>query len=309
MSATFSRPARHRRADGVLPERIFVGLFFLGWDWLTKRQHLAVTFLMAIGLNLAVALWILIANGWMQSDRRGVLARNHAHGDDQLRRSASNPVAQVVFVHTVAVGHVTASVFVMGISAWYILKRRDLAFARALCGRGRVRPSPVAVRDRAGRRKLAKTLGDVQRVKLAAIEGEWKTALLAAFTRCSASRARPSANACRGQNPGALGTDRGPAQLDLLIKGLSDLEKGKRELRPVRPDRPWGADQDPQRDNRRKWRAVRRPFRATRLLPAAQAVRRRSGAGHARADQGGCRLQHHPGAWPLAVPRWPALAL
>ena len=46
-------------------ESTFVGMFFLGWDRLTRRQHLGVTFLMAVGTNLS-ALWILIANGWMQ---------------------------------------------------------------------------------------------------------------------------------------------------------------------------------------------------------------------------------------------------
>ena len=47
-------------------ESTFVGLFFFGWDRLSKRQHLAVTWLVALGSNFS-ALWILIANGWMQN--------------------------------------------------------------------------------------------------------------------------------------------------------------------------------------------------------------------------------------------------
>ena len=64
-------------------ESTFVGLFFLGWDRLTKRQHLMVTVLTALGSNLS-ALWILVANGWMQNPVGAVFTRHHAHGDDRL---------------------------------------------------------------------------------------------------------------------------------------------------------------------------------------------------------------------------------
>jgi len=111
-------------------ESTFVGMFFLGWERLSKRQHLLVTFLMAIGTNLS-ALWILIANGWMQNP---VGAEFNL---DTMRMELTsfadlifNPVAQVKFIHTVAGGYVAASMFVMGISAWYLLKGRDLAFAK-----------------------------------------------------------------------------------------------------------------------------------------------------------------------------------
>ncbi len=70
-------------------ESTFIGLFFLGWERLTKRQHLAVTFLMAVGSNLS-AMWILIANGWMQNPvGLGVQLRDHAHGDDELLGGAA----------------------------------------------------------------------------------------------------------------------------------------------------------------------------------------------------------------------------
>ena len=62
-------------------ESTFIGLFFFGWDRLSKQQHLMVTILMAVGTNLS-ALWILIANGWMQNPgRRRIQLRDHAHGD------------------------------------------------------------------------------------------------------------------------------------------------------------------------------------------------------------------------------------
>ena len=111
-------------------ESTLVGLFFFGWDRLSKVQHLAVTWLVALGSNLS-ALWILIANGWMQNpvgaEFNYVTMRMEMTSFSEV---IFNPVAQVKFVHTVSAGYVTGAMFVLAISAWYMLKGRDLAFAR-----------------------------------------------------------------------------------------------------------------------------------------------------------------------------------
>ncbi len=156
-------------------ESTFVGMFFLGWERLSKRQHLLATFLMALGTNLS-ALWILIANGWMQNPVGAEF--NYETMRMELTSFADlifNPVAQVKFIHTVAGGYVAASMFVMGISAWYILKGRDLAFAKrsfsVAAGFGLASIlSVIVLGDESGYE-----VGDVQKVKLAAIEAEWET--------------------------------------------------------------------------------------------------------------------------------------
>lgn len=111
-------------------ESTFVGLFFFGWDRLGKVQHLAVTWLVALGSNMS-ALWILVANGWMQnpiaSEFNFETMRMEMLSFSEL---VLNPVAQVKFVHTVASGYTTGAMFILGISAWYLLKGRDLAFAK-----------------------------------------------------------------------------------------------------------------------------------------------------------------------------------
>ena len=156
-------------------ESTFIGLFFFGWDRLTKRQHLLVTFLTAFGSNMS-ALWILVANGWMQNpvgaDFSFETMRMEMTSFSEL---LLNPVAQVKFVHTVSAGYVTGAMFVLGISAYYLLKGRDLEFARrsfaiaaafglaAAC-------SVIVLGDESGYE-----LGDVQKTKLAAIEAEWET--------------------------------------------------------------------------------------------------------------------------------------
>src|SRR5664279_2961112 len=110
-------------------EATFVGLFFFGWNRLSRIEHLMVTVLLAIGTNLS-ALWILIANAWMQNP---VGARFNV---DTMRMEVTdfmavlfNPVAQAKFVHTVSAGYVTGSVFVLAVSAWYLLRGRHVKFA------------------------------------------------------------------------------------------------------------------------------------------------------------------------------------
>ena len=110
-------------------EATFVGLFFFGWDRLTKVQHLAVTALMALGTNLS-ALWILIANGWMQYPigARFNIATMRMEVTD-FSAVLFNPVAQDKFVHTTSAGYVTGSMFVLAISAYYLLRGRNRALA------------------------------------------------------------------------------------------------------------------------------------------------------------------------------------
>ncbi len=156
-------------------EATLVGLFFFGWDRLTKVQHLAVTWLVALGANLS-ALWILIANGWMQYPVGTEF--NYETMRMELKSFADvffNPVAQVKFVHTVSAGYVTGSMFVLGISAYYLLRGRDRAFAirsfAVASGFGLASVlSVIVLGDESGYE-----IGEVQKVKLAAFEAEWET--------------------------------------------------------------------------------------------------------------------------------------
>src|SRR5471032_2061487 len=98
-------------------ESTFVGLFFFGWQRLGKVQHLLVTFLVALGSNLS-ALWILIANGWMQNPVGAAFNVETLRMElVSIEAVIFNPVAQAKFVHTVAAGYVTAAMFVLGISS------------------------------------------------------------------------------------------------------------------------------------------------------------------------------------------------
>jgi cytochrome bd ubiquinol oxidase subunit I len=156
-------------------ESTLVGLFFFGWDRLSKRQHLAVTWLVAIASNFS-ALWILIANAWMQNPVGAEFNFETMRMEMvSFAEVIFNPVAQVKFVHTVASGYVAGSMFVLAISSYYILKGRDIPFARrsfaiaASFGMAAI-VSVIILGDESGYE-----LGDVQKTKLAAIEAEWHT--------------------------------------------------------------------------------------------------------------------------------------
>jgi len=156
-------------------ESTFIGLFFFGWDRLSRTQHLLVTILMAVGTNLS-ALWILIANGWMQNPVGAEF--NYETMRMELTDFWSvifNPDAQAKFVHTVSAGYVTGAMFVLSISSWYLLKGRDVEFAKrsfrvaAAFGLASV-CSVIVLGDESGY-----TVGEAQQTKLAAIEAMWET--------------------------------------------------------------------------------------------------------------------------------------
>jgi cytochrome bd ubiquinol oxidase subunit I len=156
-------------------EATFIGLFFFGWQRLSRVGHLAVTWCVAIGSNFS-ALWILIANAWMQNP---VGSRFNF---ETMRMEVTdffevilNPVAQSKFVHTVSAGYVTGAVFVLAISALYLLRRRHIEIAK--------RSMTVAASFGLASALSVVVLGDEsgyvttehQRMKIAAMEAMWET--------------------------------------------------------------------------------------------------------------------------------------
>ena len=93
-------------------EATLVGLFFFGWERMSRRQHLMVTIFMALGTNLS-ALWILVANGWMQNPVGAVFNFETMRMEmTSFLEVVLNPDAQNKFVHTVSAGYVAGSMFV-----------------------------------------------------------------------------------------------------------------------------------------------------------------------------------------------------
>ena len=111
-------------------ESTFIAVMFFGWDKVSKRFHLTATWLTAIGAGLS-AVWILVANAWMQ------LPVGMEFNPDTARNEMVNfwdmflsPMAMTKFIHTLTSGFVLAGIFIIGVSAWFLLKKREIGFAK-----------------------------------------------------------------------------------------------------------------------------------------------------------------------------------
>ncbi len=210
-------------------EASFVGLFFFGWDRLSRLGHLSVTWLTAIGANLS-ALWILIANAWMQNPVGAEF--NPATMRMELSSFYDllfNPVAQAKFVHTVSAGYVTGSIFVLSISAYYLLRGWHLAIAR--------RSLTVAASFGLASALCVVVLGDEsgytatinQKMKIAGIEAMWDTEpapaslTLIGFPDVSAHVTRDAISV-----PWVLGLI-ATRSIDTPVEGIDDLVKMGRQ--------------------------------------------------------------------------------
>jgi cytochrome d ubiquinol oxidase subunit I len=151
-------------------ESTFVAVMFFGWNKVSKKFHLASTWLVAIGANLS-ALWILVANAWMENPVGMVFNPDTARNEmNSFSEVIFNPVAIDKFFHTVTSGFVLASVFVVGISSWFLIRKREEVLARKsiyIAGIfGLVSALTVAFTGDTSARTIAK----VQPVKFAAME-------------------------------------------------------------------------------------------------------------------------------------------
>lgn len=121
--------------EGILAffmEATFFAVMFFGWDKVSKRFHLASTWLTGIGATIS-AYWILVANGWMQNPVGTTFnpdtVRSEMASVSAFWEVISNPVAVSKFCHSVTSGWVTGGIFVVGVSSWYLLKGRHRKFA------------------------------------------------------------------------------------------------------------------------------------------------------------------------------------
>ncbi|MBS1196538.1 MAG: Cytochrome bd ubiquinol oxidase subunit 1 [Proteobacteria bacterium] len=205
-------------------ESTMVGLFFFGWDRLSKHGHLAVTYLVAIGSNLS-ALLILIANAWMQNpvgaEFNPVTMRMEMSNFVEI---IFNPVAQSKFVHALSAGYITGAIFVLGISAWYLLKGRDIEFARRsfriASAFGLVSAlAVIAVGDESGHHVTL-----LQETKLAAMEAMWKTEPAPASLTLFGFPDEESRTTKLGIHlPYVMGLI-GTRSVDKVIRGIDELE-------------------------------------------------------------------------------------
>ena len=212
-------------------ESTFIAVMFFGWKKISKKFHLLSTWLVAFGANLS-AFWILVANAWMQYPTGMKFNPDTARNEMQnFWDVALSPVAVNKFLHTITSGFVLAAVVVIGISAWYLLKRREMLLAKRSIVFASVfglLSSLFVVLTGDG---SAKQVADKQPMKLAAMEGLYegeKGAGLIAFSVLNTDKEvgdGTDGHLVKVEIPKAL-SFLGFGNFNSFVPGINDLVKG-----------------------------------------------------------------------------------
>ncbi|MEJ2698499.1 MAG: cytochrome ubiquinol oxidase subunit I, partial [Desulfuromonadales bacterium] len=161
-------------AEGIFAffiEATFFAVMFFGWNRVSKKFHLFSTWMVAFGSNLS-ALWILVANGWMQFPRGMTFNADTARFEmHDFWSVLFSPVAIAKFTHATSSGFLLACLFVVSVSSWFLLKKRHLGLARksivVACIFGLLSSAFVAFTGDDSAYNVSKN----QPMKLAALEG------------------------------------------------------------------------------------------------------------------------------------------
>jgi cytochrome bd ubiquinol oxidase subunit I len=169
----FGAPLAIEATMAFFLESVFIGVWIFGWDKISKRAHATSIWLVALATNLS-ALWILLANGWMQNPVGYVLRNNRAEMVD-FGALLMNPYGWLKFGHTLSSGYVVAAFFVMGVSAYHLRKDSHAEFFKS--------SFKIAATFGLASTILVAVIGDFhaadvakkQPAKFAAMEAQWET--------------------------------------------------------------------------------------------------------------------------------------
>lgn len=202
MGDIFGVPLALEALTAFFMESVFIGLWIFGWNRLSKRLHATTIWLVAFATNLS-ALWILTANSFMQSPVGFVLRHGRAEMND-FGAVLTNAYVWHQYPHTLLAGLTTAGVFVMGISAYHLLRQSQLDFFRMSFKIG-LTVALIASLLVAGVGHLqAQYVAHVQPMKMAAMEALWESANPAPFTLVAAVDADNETNSDEIGLPGGL---------------------------------------------------------------------------------------------------------
>ena len=226
--------------EGILAfflESTFVAVMFFGWNKVSKKFHLVSTWLVAVGANLS-ALWILVANAWMQHPV-GMIFNPDTARNEMVNFWAVlfNQVAVDKFLHTISSGFLLASMFVLGISAWYLIRKREEQMAKKSILVAGVFGLLSSLMVACTGDESARTVSKVQPVKFASMEALYEgknNAGLIAFgvlkdTDKKIGEKKVREFAFKIQIPGLLSVLTG-GDRDAYVQGLKDHISGNEKL-------------------------------------------------------------------------------
>ena len=223
--------------EGILAfflESTFIAVMFFGWGKVSKGFHLTATWLTAIGANLS-ALWILVANAWMQYPVGCTFNLDTVRNEmTSFRDVLFSPVAINKFTHTVTSSFVLAALFVVGVSAWYLLRGRERKMARHSIATASLFGLIFALLTATTGDRSAAVVARVQPMKLAAMEALYDGSRRAPLTAVGVLRpqAEQTSNAdafyFKWDIPGLLSW-MSFRDADAYVAGINDLVYGNTE--------------------------------------------------------------------------------
>ncbi|MDJ0668448.1 MAG: cytochrome ubiquinol oxidase subunit I [Desulfobacterales bacterium] len=207
-------------------ESTFIGVWHFGWKKLSAKAHAAVAWLVAIGANLS-AVWILIANSWMQNPVGYTIRGGRAELTDFFA-VITQKFAVLQIIHVLSSAFVLVGFVIMGISAYHLLRKQNVDFFTRsfqiglVCGL--VGSLVVAIEGDLH----AKDVTEKQPVKLAAMESLWETTRQAPIYLLALPDEENGRNAIELLPiPGAL-SFLGHGDVNAEIRGLNDFPRDER---------------------------------------------------------------------------------
>ncbi|MBW1892523.1 MAG: cytochrome ubiquinol oxidase subunit I [Deltaproteobacteria bacterium] len=207
-------------------ESTFIGIWIFGWKKLSKKAHATVMWLVAAAGNMS-AIWILTANGWMQHPV-GYAIRNGRAELVDFAAVVFNKFSILQFFHMIPAAMVLAAFFVMGISAYHLLKKQHIDFFNRSFRIGLIAGLISSIAVAVGGDIHGVHVSEVQPVKLAAMESHWETTTRAPLHLFAIPDEKNGRNIVEiGSIPGLL-SFLGYHDFDHEVKGLNDFPKDER---------------------------------------------------------------------------------
>ncbi len=207
-------------------ESTLIGVWIFGWRKLSKKAHCIVMWLVAFGTNLS-AVWILIANSWMQHPV-GYTIRNGRAELTDFFAVVTQKFAALMFVHVISGAFVLAGFFVMGISAYHLLKRQHVDFFERSFRMGLVFSLVASLVVAIEGDLHAKDVAEKQPAKMAAMESLWDTTERAPVYLFSIPDEENERNAVEILPIPGLLSFLAHGDIDAPVKGLKDFPRDER---------------------------------------------------------------------------------
>lgn len=227
----FGAPLAIEATSSFFLESVFIGVWVFGWNKISRKAHTVSICLVAFATNLS-GLWILLANGWMQHPVGYVLRNGRAEMVDFLAVTF-NPNGWLKFAHQITSAYVVAAFFVLGISAWHLLRKNETAFFKASFKMAALFGLVAVILSGFTGDISAVEVGKTQPAKLAAMEALWDTQKNVGISLLQLPDTDNERNYIELIKLPSLLSILATHSLDGEIKGLKDFPKDERP--PVMP--------------------------------------------------------------------------